>query len=65
MKKVINLLGLRKAAINLKLENLPKEVDLYIAEIASNDMDELHQIEKAIKILSEFDASKKISLKNT
>jgi len=52
MKKVINYLGLRKAAINLQLDKLPPDVDQYVAEVGAELEEELRQIDQALLVLS-------------
>jgi len=52
MKKVINYLGLRKAAINLQLDKLPADVDQYVAGVGAELEEELRQIDQALLVLS-------------
>lgn len=52
MKKVINYLGLRKVAINLQLDELPADVDQYVAEVGAELEEELRQIDQALLVLS-------------
>jgi len=52
MKKVINILIKRKSEIDKKFQKMPKEVDQYIAEIASELQEEERQIDQALLVLS-------------
>jgi membrane-anchored protein YejM (alkaline phosphatase superfamily) len=53
MKKVINILVKRKSEIDKEFQKMPKEVDQYIAEIASELQEEERQIDQALLVLSD------------
>lgn len=52
MKKVINILVKRKSEIDKEFQKMPKEVDQYTAEIASELQEEERQIDQALLVLS-------------